>query len=106
MTIEASAAAHSDGLKRMAREAADDIAERVKQDVRDHLSSYQAKVLEAVTEQILLREDIPVRSRPRLSLRRSNREIACEYGISIREVKRRRRAALGLPKKRYKRAAR
>jgi hypothetical protein len=102
MTLEASAAAHSDGLKRMAREAADDNAERVKQDVRDHLSSYQAKVLEAVTEQILLQEEIPVRSRPRLSLRRANREIAREYGISIRQVKRRRRAALGLPKRKQR----
>ena len=96
--IEASAASNAVALKRKARKAVQDLADRVNQDVRDHLSSYQAKVLEAVTEQMLFREDIARHVRPEHALLpRNNREIAGEHRISIREVKRRRRAALGLP---------
>jgi hypothetical protein len=98
MALEASAAGHAEALKREAREAAQKISDRVKQDVRDHLSSYQTKVREAVEEQILFREEIArlLRSKP---MPRSNREIARVYRVSKREVKRRRRAALGSPEK-------
>ena len=94
MSLKASSAAHADALIQNARQAAQDITDRVHQDVQDHLSSYRAKIAEAVRERlpILLQEEIArhVRSGPCLSPGRSNRELALAYGISIREVKRRR----------------
>ena len=96
--LEISAASHSAALKREANKVVEELADQIKQDVRNYLSSYQAKVLEAATEQLLFRDDIARHARSgHTSLARSNRDIAREHGISIREVKRRRRAALGLP---------
>jgi hypothetical protein len=99
--LEVSAAGHANALRRNARQAAQDLADQLKRDVRDYLSSYQGKVLEAVTEQLLFRDDIARHVKPDYAtLPRSNRDIAREHGISLREVKRRRRAALGLPEDR------
>jgi hypothetical protein len=87
--LEASAASHADALKGKVRQLAQDIASRANKDVRDCLSSYQREIAEAVREQlpIILREEIALD----VSLRRSNREIARDYSMSIREVKRVRR---------------
>jgi hypothetical protein len=84
-----------DTAKYLARRAAQDFVDHVHQDVRDHLGSYKVKIAEAVREQlsILIEEEVArhVRSGACLSPGRSNRELALAHGISIREVKRRRR---------------
>jgi hypothetical protein len=61
------------------------------QDVQDHLSSYRGKIAETVREQlsILLEEEIARQVRPGPGC--SNRKLADMLGVSIREVKRRRR---------------
>jgi hypothetical protein len=71
------------------RASATALTDRVHQDVQDHLNSYQDKITEAVREQLSnLQKEIAQQVRP--GPPRSNRELARKYGVSIREVKRRR----------------
>jgi hypothetical protein len=74
------------------------LADRVHQDVQGHLRSYRANMAETVGKQlrILLEEEIARPRRGRSGPDRSNRELARDYGVSIRQVKRlRRRRAFG-----------
>jgi predicted nucleotidyltransferase len=101
---QTSVASHANALKRKSIEAAQNMTDRVKQDVGDYLSSYKANTLRALREH-LLQEELASHVTPGLLLssRRTNEQIAQEYQVSIREVKRWRRAARGLPQKRDRR---
>jgi hypothetical protein len=98
LSLRQSAEAHAAAFKRSASEAARDLANQVAHDVEQQLSSYRGAMAEAVQEQlpVALREEVSrhVRSGPLFSPPCSNRTLAAAHGISIREVKRRRRYGL------------
>jgi hypothetical protein len=95
LSLELSSEAHAAAVKLSAREAADNLADQIAHDVQLQLGSYRSAIVEVVKEQlpIMLREEVGrhVRSGPLFSPRWSNRALAAAHGISIREVKRRRR---------------
>ena len=95
LSLERSAEARAAVFKRSASEAARDLANQIEHDVLQQLSSYREAIVEVVEEQlpVALREEVArhVRSGPLFSPPCSNRALAAAHGISIREVKRRRR---------------
>ncbi|HMD64125.1 MAG TPA: hypothetical protein VKF83_09145 [Stellaceae bacterium] len=96
LSLKQSAEAHAEAFKSSASEAARDLANQVAHDVQRRLSSYRGTIVEVVKEQlpVALREAVAahVRSGPLFSPPCSNRALATAHGISIREVKRRRRS--------------
>jgi hypothetical protein len=95
MAVERSVAEQAVMLKRRAGEVAAEMVAQSTCDVDRHLGSYRGLIAEAVEQQLppLLQEEVVrhLNSGPLLSQPPSNRELALAYGISIREVKRRRR---------------
>jgi hypothetical protein len=95
ISLERSAEARAAVFKRSANEAARDLANHIERDVMQQLSSYRDAIVEVVEEQlpVTLREEVAkhVRSGPLFFPPCSNRALAAAHGISIREVKRRRR---------------
>ena len=95
LSLQQSAEAHATAFKRRANEAARDLANQVTDDVQQQLRSYRGAIVEVVQEQlpVALRDEVArhVRSGPLFSPPCSNRTLAAAHGISIREVKRRRR---------------
>ena len=95
LSLERSAEARAAALKRSASEAARNLADEIAHDVQQQLKSYRASIVEAVREQlpVALREEVArhVKGGPLFSPICSNRALAAAHGISIREVKRRRR---------------
>jgi hypothetical protein len=95
ISLRETAAAHAATFKQSANKAARDLANQAASDVQRQLSSYRGTIAEVLREQlpITLREEVArhVGSGPLFSRPCSNRALAAAHGISIREVKRRRR---------------
>jgi hypothetical protein len=93
--FEAAATANADALKQGIKAAARRLSNEAQRKLEKPLMAHQAQIAAAVTEQLpmVLRQEVAwhVRSGPLLEGQRSNRELALAHGVSIREIKRRRR---------------